>query len=128
MTVPSTRRALGLGLLIIMTGCSNVGNYAKSLGIEDASQIKGAEADYMVALRSFVRAGVLTDKEGQMEYHSEVMRLNEWMWSSPRLEGYRRAAIREEPRLLQYKRQCYWIDTRKDVQCKGQRFISGIGK
>lgn len=99
-----------------------------SLGLEDASEIKAAEADYMVALVSFVRAGVLTAEEGKMEFDSEVMRLNEGTWSSVRMKGYRRAAFREQPGLLGYSRQCFWVDARKDVQCKGQLFSSGIGK
>lgn len=82
----------------------------------------------MAALVSFVRAGVLTTEEAKMEFDSEVMKLNEGTWSSARVEGYRRVALREQPGLLGYKRQCLWVDARKDVQCKGQLFISGIGK
>ena len=117
----------GLALSVI-GGCSDVGSYARSIGIEDASQIKGAEADYMAALVSFVRAGVMTTEEAKMEFDSEVIRLNQGTWSSAGEEGYRRAALREQPGLLRYNRQCFWVDARKDVQCKGQLFISGIGK
>ena len=117
------------GLILSGIGeCSGIGSYARSIGIEDASQIKGAEADYMAVLVSFVRAGVMTADEAKMEIHSEIMRLNEGSWSNAGMEGYRRATLRDHPGLRGYKRQCFWVDARKDVQCKGQPFISEIGK
>ncbi|SPP65220.1 hypothetical protein [Nitrospira lenta] len=120
--------ALTLMLLLLLEGCTSVGSYATSLGIEDAAQIKGAEADYLAALAGFSRAGVLTPEEAELEYHSERMRLNEGTWSKARLEGYRQAVLRGQPRVHTYKQQCFWVDARKDVRCKGQLLISGIGK
>jgi len=117
-----------IGLTIsVLAACSNVGNYAKSLGITSADQLQEARADYRLAIISFVRVGILTKIEGQMELTSEEMRLGEGAWSKAYTQGYRLAVLRDTPHLSSYQRQCSWIGLREDVQCKGKRFIAELG-
>lgn len=113
--------------VVVLVGCSSVGSYAKSIGITDPTQLEGAKADYMAALAGFIKTKVLSADEGEMEFHSEVLRLNEGTKSSAYLEGYRRAVSGEISRFSTYRSQCSWIGLREDVQCKGQRFIGEQG-
>src|SRR5690349_318839 len=93
----------------VLGGCSGVGSYAKSLGISDPFQLEGATADYVVALKGFLIAGLLTDAEAKMEYDSEVLRLNEGTKSNLWLKAYRREAVRENPRFVSYQPKCSWV-------------------
>lgn len=113
--------------LIVLSGCSDVGSYAKSLGIDNSFQLKRARDDYQVALAGFVNAGVLTQEEAKMELHSEVLRLNVGTLGGRWLAGYREAAVRENPRFSTYQPQCSWVGQREDVQCKGKRFMADLG-
>lgn len=118
-----------IGLAIsILAACSSVGSYAKSLGITSADQLQEARADYKLAIISFVRSGILTKTEGQMELTSEEMRLGEGAWSKAYTKGYRLAVLRDTPHLSSYQRQCSWVGLREDVQCKGKRFIAELGR
>lgn len=122
----TTASAIGLAISVL-AACSNVGGYAKSLGITSTTQLEGAQADFQLAIMAFVNNGVLTEPEGQMELVSEYMRLGEGTWSKAYTQGFRLGVLRNKPRLSSYQRQCSWVGLRDDVQCKGKRFIAELG-
>lgn len=112
-------------VLCLLTGCSSgITPYAKSIGVKDEKEIDGVIQNLQFGLAMFVRQGVLTSREGEVEYLLELYHLTVENKSAAFRSGALSSLYGKYPEAQHRLRLCQGVDFDRegiphDLACKG---------